>query len=381
MSLRRCIIALKQLYSKRLAKGKYLVDFRVVPYGEDKERRFKRVIKADSEKEAQAAGRRLMRELQGELQGHVRGDVMVDSPKPGGNVVPFKPVYLTIREAFRLMEKTLWRDKKDLKGLALNADMVMRKIGYDTPVRDITTADLNEAVSEWQQEDGMSNATVNRKMAALSVTLRAAFEGKLTGKEELDKLPHIPRLREGRGRIRVLSSQEVEGIREFVSQLDKSQEDMGWIIEMLLDTGCRVSEIGDCYVRDYKPETGQFHIWVNKGDRPRTLPLTGRARDIMEMARLDAEGNVREDSELMFQGFTKHRMRHIWDKLRTHMRLQGDREFVPHCMRHTVATKLLEGGAGVYEVKEWLGHASVTMTERYIHMESGKLKGLVNILE
>jgi integrase len=56
---------------------------------------------------------------------------------------------------------------------------------------------------------------------------------------------------------------------------------------------------------------------------------------------------------------------------RRHMKLQADPYFVVHILRHTCASRLLQGGADLEYVRRWLGHKDIKMTQRYV-VEGGK---------
>ena len=52
-----------------------------------------------------------------------------------------------------------------------------------------------------------------------------------------------------------------------------------------------------------------------------------------------------------------------------------------HSLRHTTATRLIHKGIDLYTVKEWLGHSTIQITERYAHLNPGKLVQAANMLE
>ena len=70
-----------------------------------------------------------------------------------------------------------------------------------------------------------------------------------------------------------------------------------------------------------------------------------------------------------------------WTWVRKTMGLSGDTEFVMHALRHTTATRLIDKGIDLYTVKEWLGHSTIQVTERYAHLNPDKLVHAATALE
>jgi len=78
---------------------------------------------------------------------------------------------------------------------------------------------------------------------------------------------------------------------------------------------------------------------------------------------------------------TKHQAGHAWNMARKKMELQTDKEFVMHALRHTCASRLVNRGVDLYVVKEWLGHSSIQVTEKYAHLSPDKLAHAATILD
>ena len=70
-----------------------------------------------------------------------------------------------------------------------------------------------------------------------------------------------------------------------------------------------------------------------------------------------------------------------WQWVRGQMNMKADEEFVLHALRHTCASRLVNAGVDLYVVKEWLGHSSIQITERYAHLNPRKLSDAVEVLE
>jgi site-specific recombinase XerD len=63
------------------------------------------------------------------------------------------------------------------------------------------------------------------------------------------------------------------------------------------------------------------------------------------------------------------------------MGMEKEKEFVPHMLRHSCASRLVNAGIDLYVVKEWLGHSTIQITERYAHLDPKKLVHAANMLE
>lgn len=67
----------------------------------------------------------------------------------------------------------------------------------------------------------------------------------------------------------------------------------------------------------------------------------------------------------------------VWALVKKHGRAAGlVGKYSPHTLRHSFATHLLEGGANLRAVQEMLGHADVTTTELYTHVDAKRLLGI-----
>ncbi len=63
------------------------------------------------------------------------------------------------------------------------------------------------------------------------------------------------------------------------------------------------------------------------------------------------------------------------------MELEHDDQFIPHCLRHTCASRLVQRGVPILVVQQWLGHKTIQMTMRYAHLCPTNLEEAVKVLE
>lgn len=213
------------------------------------------------------------------------------------------------------------------------------------------------------RERGNSNATINRKMAALSKLLRKAYR-----MGDIHSLPEFRRQKEKAGRIRFLEPEEEH--RLFRAINDRSED--AWRLSVfLVDTGCRLGEaLGLCW--------GDIHgdrvsFWLTKSGRSRTVPLTARALDVLAVSDRRERGP--------FTMLTQAHYRAIWNDAKQEVGLGTDDQVVPHILRHTCASRLVRGGIDIRRVQMWLGHQTLQMTMRYAHLATNDLDPCVKVLE
>jgi site-specific recombinase XerD len=157
------------------------------------------------------------------------------------------------------------------------------------------------------------------------------------------------------------------------------------ILELLYGSGLRVSELCGLDVADIDLHRGMVRV-VGKGSKERVVPMGDYAvlalraylRDAREFFLPEAgtEPPGGGDRSALFFNRRKRRMtsRDTYAVVQAygHAVLPG-RRLSPHALRHSYATHLLEGGAGVRAVQEMLGHASLATTQRYTHVSRGRL--------
>lgn len=213
------------------------------------------------------------------------------------------------------------------------------------------------------RENGNSNATINRKFAALRKLLRKAHK-----MGDIHSLPEFRREKERAGRIRHLDHEEEAAL--FAKIRDRS-EDCWRLSVFLVDTGARLGEALKLRWPDLDDRRVTF--WVTKSGRSRSVPLTRRAREAAALRPGLSRGP--------FAHMAQHRYRAVWNDAKAEMGLADDKDLVPHVLRHTCASRLVKGGIDIRRVQMWLGHQTLTMTMRYAHLATFDLDSCVAVLE
>ncbi len=155
------------------------------------------------------------------------------------------------------------------------------------------------------------------------------------------------------------------------------------LLELLYATGLRVSELVGLTVRAVSTDAA-FITVKGKGGRERLVPMSGTAREALTdyLQRLSA---IREgEPKWLFPSFgaTGHLTRqHFALELK---RLAAEagldaRRISPHVLRHGFASHLLAGGADLRAVQQMLGHADISTTQIYTHVQQDRLRAAVEI--
>jgi integrase len=271
-----------------------------------------------------------------------------------------------LSEAIDQVYQTRWKNNKDGEQSRTRALRLIALIG-DMPVGTINEDAVRLLTFELEATN-VKSATVNRYLEVLKTILRYK-------RQEWDFI-HLKK--QPKGRIRVLTKVEEENSVKLLRDTVHSSRrhfypQVSDLVEVLLDTGCRLSEMLNLKYDDVNYETNLISIWINKGDRPRSIPMTSRVRTIL-MTR------QKTDKTKPFN-VTIDQADKAWAWVRKEMELEKDTQYVLHSLRHTCATRLVNRGVDLYVVKEWLGHSSIQVTERYAHLAPSKLAHAATILE
>jgi site-specific recombinase XerC len=159
------------------------------------------------------------------------------------------------------------------------------------------------------------------------------------------------------------------------------------ILEMIYGLGLRLSELVELNLGDVDWPQARIKV-LGKGNRERMLPLAGCAATALAAylaSRLDPvvwrdhqDGlAARHGGDHVFEGRPGRRIarRTVQTRVAHYAtELAGLSGVSPHTLRHSFATHLLEGGAGIRVVQELLGHRNLATTQIYTHLSRGRLR-------
>jgi integrase/recombinase XerD len=150
------------------------------------------------------------------------------------------------------------------------------------------------------------------------------------------------------------------------------------ILELLYASGVRVSELVELPLSALDMEEGLATIF-GKGSKERLVPVGGPARRALTRYLRDVRPTL-EHGKGAGRVFLNARGRplrreSVWTLVKEAARRAGITKPVsPHTLRHTCATHLVEGGADLAAVQELLGHADISTTQIYTHLDRDYLR-------
>lgn len=174
----------------------------------------------------------------------------------------------------------------------------------------------------------------------------------------------------------VLSPEEVELVLESVPPGPLWLRDR-LALELLYACGGRASEICGIGLGDFKAERALV-LLRGKGSKERMVPLGSKARHYLKRYLAELRPSLvvspTQDRLLLSRRGAPLSRVALWKIVTTAAKLAGlDKPVYTHLLRHSFATHLLQGGADLRTVQELLGHANLTTTQRYTHVDAKRL--------
>lgn len=292
-----------------------------------------------------------------------------DSQAGGGDDAALIDAFLT------MMASEMGAAKNSLA--AYRSDLRLASQQCDAALSQISTVGLTQLAESWSS---LSHSSVARK----SAVLRRFFGFLVDEGLRADDPAHVlPKLSRPRSLPKILSHDDIERLfAEVQTRLARvpAQNNafrLAALLELLYGSGLRATELVALDVRAIALDR-PFIILTGKGEKDRLVPISDRARAAVA-AWLP---NRPKGSNWLFpsgkrQHLSRIRLYQLIKELAAAAGVKPDR-ISPHVLRHAFATHLLEGGADLRAVQMMLGHADISTTEIYTHVNSKALVELVN---
>jgi integrase/recombinase XerD len=241
------------------------------------------------------------------------------------------------------------------------------------PLEQVNGQDLAGYLEKRRREDGLDGPSIAKAISALRSFFRFLVDRGLRSDSPADLLEH-PR---PRYRIpRVLPREQVEGLFNAIPLDTPGGIRDRALFELLYSCGLRVSEAVRLNMEDVYLSESVLRVY-GKGSKERLVPFGDEAaywlKRYLKEARPVLVGS-RISRSLFLNRLGKRLSRKgIWKRYAAYARSLGVGSKL-HTLRHSFATELLWGGADLRSVQELLGHADLSTTQIYTHVDNSLLR-------
>jgi integrase/recombinase XerD len=242
--------------------------------------------------------------------------------------------------------------------------------GWDEVRRDHLLAHLDHLLRR-----GISPRSQARALSAIRTLHRLLVSERLA---RIDPTEDVDGPRPSRRLPQLLDRAEVDALLAAPSRRTAAGLRDRAMLELLYATGLRVSELVGVGVNDLHLETRML-LARGKGSKERIVPVGAPAAEAVRAYLAEARpallgGRVSRDLFVTRRGRRMTRQG-FWKLLDRHARDAGIRRRIsPHKLRHSFATHLLAGGADLRAVQAMLGHADISTTQIYTHVDRTQLR-------
>lgn len=259
---------------------------------------------------------------------------------------------MTLKELFELVYETRWKNTKGGKTAHINAGHCVDILGANRQVHTLSYEDvltIKKTVAGWKRSD----ATINRKLAAFSTMCKEAFHLK-----KLPALFPVGLVKEKKRRVRFYENAELGKMLEWCA--DMGEQELADYIMLSVDTGFRQGEVLKIVKRDINLRGDLWTFDTKAGDN-RDVPLTARSKEVLVRRAADCD----HPDEKLFKEKPRWYRDH-WKQMQNDLGMTDDKNYVPHVLRHTFATNVLQF-TDIKTAQELLGHKRIETTQRYAH--------------
>jgi len=246
--------------------------------------------------------------------------------------------------------------------------------GFEGELHQVNSHDIRAWIVH-MLDNGYSSSSVHRKISGLRGFFRFLLKQGLVESNPLDKVV-LPKKK----KVLPVFIDE-DSMFKLLDNFDFGDDFKGLrnrtMIEMLYTTGIRRAELTGLKCSDVDLVNGTVKV-TGKRNKQRIIPLlpsfTARLKEYISRRNSEAKGS---ESEWLFLTVNGRKMydRSVYSIVRSYLKMVTTVEKKsPHVLRHTFATHMLNRGADLNSIKEFLGHANLSATQVYTHNTFEKLK-------
>ena len=228
-----------------------------------------------------------------------------------------------------------------------------------------------------QKRRGLAASSIKLVVVALKIFFRF-----LLAKGRIDRDPTetltLPRIE--RYLPETLNELQVEQLIESINTTQPRGLRDRAIVELLYASGLRISELANARLENFNTEERILRV-TGKGNKTRLVPVGAKACEALaayvstERPKL-VKPRIGSEIFLSARG-TKLTTVRLWQIVKERAKQSGlEANIYPHLLRHSFATHLLGNGADLRIIQEMLGHADISTTQVYTHVDQQRLKAV-----
>ncbi len=237
----------------------------------------------------------------------------------------------------------------------------------ELPLRQVSWREVEQFIRH-QHEQELAATTINRRLNAI----KHFFDYLIIEQELLETNPVKPSHFQRIGRPlpkKLMQNQVKELFKQMTNQMDRA------LFLLMLRCGLRVSEVAKLKVSEIDWNQQALLVKQGKGRKDRWIFLSDDVVTILQECLLLRPPTVPDDLFFWNQKRKKEPLsiKGIQKKMERYAKT-AEVKASCHSLRHTFASNMLEEGAEIVSIKEFLGHSSVTASERYAKLSNQKVK-------
>lgn len=231
-------------------------------------------------------------------------------------------------------------------------------------------------------ENGMARNTVARKVASIRSFFKYCFKRGMIEKNPAHLLI-VPKTE--KKLPKTVQPEEIQRMMELADSEEPAGRQNRAILELFYATGMRLSELVQLDISDLNFNQNQVKV-LGKGNKQRIIPLGSEALKALqkhletrkELCRPQTGADAQK-ALFIAPGGQRMYPRKV-QQIVQHFLMQTSEvaQKSPHVLRHSFATHMLDAGADIRMIKEFLGHANLSATQIYTHTSVERLKNVYN---
>ena len=238
----------------------------------------------------------------------------------------------------------------------------------------ITTDDLSEYLSK-RKKEGLAASSIRQNVVSLKIFFRFLCNNKILSEDIAEGLfsPKPEQLLP-----KTINQKDVKKLLESIETSDPLGMRDRALIELLYSSGLRLGEIMEALLENLYLEEGHIRV-TGKGNKTRIVPIGKKALE--EITNYLDKGRKKlvnsKSTSHIFLSIRGKKLSpsRIWQIVKERSKRADIKSPInPHQLRHSFATHLLSGGADLRIIQELLGHADISTTQTYTHVDEKGLK-------